>query len=341
MECHVTAQAGQFALDIALSTAAEPNWLGIIGQSGAGKSTFLQALAGFNAAASVTGRWHGKDLSKLENAVLVSAQTPLFPALSVADNLELVARHNQQLANVKPIVALCECTALMSRQTNELSGGELQRVKLARALLANPELLLLDESFSAMDRALRFGILQKLKAYLGPHVKVIMVSHDINDIIVSCDHLSIIGSGRCVACGPISEMLNPARGHKTIASLPLISVLHGEIEARNKGISSISTGGTSVKVVDESDIPVGHSVRLLIPASEVTIATENSTALQTNCLQGAVQSVVPYSATQSAVNIVCEGQDLAALLDNYDGRISALKEGQMVWAFFSGQQTLA
>ena len=84
MECHVTAQAGQFALDIALSTAAEPNWLGIIGQSGAGKSTFLQALAGFNAAANVSGRWHSRDLSKLDNAVLVSAQTPLFPALSVA-----------------------------------------------------------------------------------------------------------------------------------------------------------------------------------------------------------------------------------------------------------------
>lgn len=341
MECHVTAQAGQFALDIALSTAAEPNWLGIVGQSGAGKSTFLQALAGFNAAASVTGRWHSNDLSKPDNAVLVSAQTPLFPALSVADNLKLVARHNQQLDNVKTIVALCECTALMSRQTNELSGGELQRVKLARALLANPALLLLDESFSAMDRALRFGILHKLKAYLGPHVKVIMVSHDINDIIVSCDHLSIIESGHCVACGPLSEMLNPAREHKTNASLPLISVLHGEIEARKKGISNISTGGTSVKVVDESDIPVGQSVRLLIPASEVTIATEFSTALHTNCLQGVVQSVVPYSATQSAVNIVCEGQDLAALLDNYDSRVSALKEGQMVWAYFSGQQTLA
>jgi molybdate transport system ATP-binding protein len=341
MECHVTAQAGQFALDIALSTAAEPNWLGIVGQSGAGKSTFLQALAGFNAAASVTGRWHSNDLSKPDNAVLVSAQTPLFPALSVADNLKLVARHNQQLPNVKTIVALCECTALMSRQTNELSGGELQRVKLARALLANPALLLLDESFSAMDRALRFGILHKLKAYLGPHVKVIMVSHDINDIIVSCDHLSIIESGHCVACGPLSEMLNPAREHKTNASLPLISVLHGEIEARKKGISNISTGGTSVKVVDESDIPVGQSVRLLIPASEVTIATEFSTALHTNCLQGVVQSVVPYSATQSAVNIVCEGQDLAALLDNYDSRVSALKEGQMVWAYFSGQQTLA
>ncbi|MDY6929766.1 MAG: ATP-binding cassette domain-containing protein [Pseudomonadota bacterium] len=341
MECHVTAQAGQFALDIALSTAAEPNWLGIIGQSGAGKSTFLQALAGFNAAANVTGRWHSKDLNKLENAVLVSAQTPLFPALSVAGNLELVACHNQQLDNVNTIVALCECTALMSRQTNELSGGELQRVKLARALLANPALLLLDESFSAMDRALRFGILYKLKAYLGQHVKVIMVSHDINDIIVSCDHLSIIESGRCVACGPLSEMLNPARGHKTNASLPLISVLHGEIEERNKGISRISIGGRSVKVVDESDIPMGQSVRLLLPASEVTLATENSTALHTNCLQGSVQSVVPYSATQSAVKIACEGQELAALLDNYDSRVSELKKGQLVWAYFSGEQTLA
>ncbi|MDG6097187.1 ATP-binding cassette domain-containing protein [Alteromonas sp. ZYF713] len=340
MECHVTAQAGQFALDIALSTVAEPGWLGIIGHSGAGKSTFLQTLAGLNAGFNVTGRWHDKDLSQLENVVLVSAQTPLFPALNVAGNLDLVARHNQQLASVKTIVALCECTALMSRQTNELSGGELQRVKLARALLANPALLLLDESFSAMDRALRFGILQKLKAYLSPHVKVIMVSHDINDIIVSCDHLSIIESGRCVACGPLSEMLNPA-AHDTHVSLPLISVLHGEIKARNKGVSQISIGKTSVNVVDESAIPEGHSVRLLLPASEVTLATENSTVLHTNCLQGTVQSVVPYSATQSAVTMVCEGQELVALLDSYDNRINALQEGQWVWGYFSGQQTLA
>lgn len=341
MECHVTAQAGQFALDIALSTAAEPNWLGIVGHSGAGKSTFLQALAGLNAGFNVTGRWHDKDLSQLENVVLVSAQTPLFPALNVAGNLELVARYNQQLDNVKTIVALCECAALMSRQTNELSGGELQRVKLARALLANPALLLLDESFSAMDRALRFGILQKLKAYLSSHVKVILVSHDINDIIVSCDHLSIIESGHCLACGPLSEMLNPARGQQANASLPLISVLHGEIEERNNGISRISVGETSVKVVDDSAIPVGQSVRLLLQATEVTLATENSTALHTNCLQGTVQSVFSYSVTQSAVTIVCEGQELVALLDSYDSRISALQEGQWVWAYFSGQQTLA
>jgi len=339
MECHVTAQAGQFALDIALSTAAEPNWLGIIGHSGAGKSTLLQALAGFNTGASVTGRWHGKDLSKFENAVLVSAQTPLFPALNVADNLAVVARYNQQQGRVKTIVALCECSALMSRQTNELSGGELQRVKLARALLANPTLLLLDESFSAMDRALRFGILQNLKAYLGQHVKVIMVSHDINDIIVSCDHVSIIENGHCVACGPLNEMLNPA-AHNTHLSLPLISLLHGEIKARNKGVSRISIGETLVNVIDESDLPVSHSVRLLIPASEVTLATECSTALHTNCLQGTVQSVVPYSATQSAVTIEVEGQKLAALLDNYDSRTSALQAGQLIWAYFSGQQTL-
>jgi len=170
---------------------------------------------------------------------------------------------------------------------------------------------------------------------------VIMVSHDINDIIVSCDHLSIIESGHCVACGPLSEMLNPARGQQANASLPLISVLHGEIEERNMGISRISVGETSVKVVDESAIPVGQSVRLLLPASEVTLATENSTALHTNCLQATVQSVVPYSATQSAVKIVCEGQELTALLDNYDSRINTLKDGQLVWAYFSGQQTLA
>ena len=100
-------------------------------------------------------------------------------------------------------------------------------------------------------------------------------------------------------------------------------------------------GETSVKVVDESAIPVGQFVRLLLPASEVTLATENSTALHTNCLQGTVQSVVPYSATQVAVKIVCEGQELAVLLDNYDRRINALQEGQLVWAYFSGQLTLA
>ena len=340
MECHVTAISSQFGLDIALTTAAEPDWLGIIGHSGAGKSTFLQALAGFNSAANVTGRWHDRDLSQPEKAVLVSAQTPLFPALSVAGNLELVARHNQQLANVKTIVALCECTALMSRQTNELSGGELQRVKLARALLANPTLLLLDESFSAMDRALRFGILQQLKAYLGQRVKVIMVSHDINDIIVSCDHLGIIESGHCVACGPLSEMLNRS-AHMTNHSLPLINVRHGKIKAKNKGVSRISIGETSVNVVDESAIPTEHSVRLLIPASEITLATDNSSALHTNCLQGTVQSVTSYSATQNAVKIICEGQELAALLDNYDSRINLLQEGQLIWAYFSGQQTLA
>lgn len=341
MECHVTAQAGQFALDIALSTAAEPNWLGIIGHSGAGKSSFLQALAGFNAGASVTGRWHGKDLSKLENAVLVSAQTPLFPALNVADNLEVVARHNQQQGRVKSIVALCESTALMSRQTNELSGGELQRVKLARALLANPELLLLDESFSAMDRALRFRILKKLKAYLGQHIKVIMVSHDINDIILCCDHIGVIEKGHCAASGPLKEMLNPTSFVGAGTLLPLISVLHGVIRGSKRGVSRVMIGQRELSVAGEYESQTDHAVRLLVPAKEVLLTTEQTGVIMTNSLHGVVRAIKPYSAMQSTVSIDCEGQTLLALVDNYDVRIDSLHEGQWVWAYFSGQQTLA
>lgn len=340
MECHVRGQAGEFYLDVVLSATAECAWFGLVGHSGAGKSTLLQALAGFDPSAKVQGQWQDIDLSSARNTVLVSAQTPLFPALNVADNLELVARYNQQLTNIAAIVALCECEALLLRHTTELSGGELQRVKLARALLANPRLLLLDESFGAMDRALRFRILKKLRVFLGQHTRVLMVSHDINEIILCCDHLAVIENGGTVACGALSELLNPEHSDLSTTVLPLISVLQGVMWENKGGVSRVLIDQTDVRVSDESDAQSGSPIRLLLPAEAITLATEQCEALQTNCLKGRVMALRAYSATQNVVIIDCGGQRLSALVDNYNPQCELLSVGRRVWAYFSGQQTL-
>lgn len=342
MECHVTTQVGQFLLDVQLTGPDETAWYGLVGQSGAGKSTFLQAIAGFDPSAKVHGQWGEMRLDKTTNVILVSARTPLFPALSVNENIELVAKHNQLSEKVSSIVALCECCDLLNRLPTELSGGELQRVKLARSLLADPSVLLLDESFSAMDRALRYRILNQLKVHLQPAIKVIMVSHDVQDIVLSCDQLGVIEQGSCIASGSINQF---TRGDEiaggAFPALPLLSVLLADVIGSDKGITRLKVGNTEISVADAIEASPGSTVRVIIPAEAVTLATQQSNVMETNCLQGVVSAINEYSSTQYAVRLDCQGQCISALVDRYNPHIKALQTGATVMAFFDSQQALS
>lgn len=340
MECNVSTRAGAFTLNIQLTAPQEVSWCGVFGQSGAGKSTFLQALAGFEPQANISGQWGDCRFAAPQNAVLVSAQTPLFPALNVARNLELVARHNQLAAQIDDVVALCECEALLNRQPSALSGGELQRVKLARALLANPALLLLDESFSAMDKGLRQRILARLKRYLGARVKVMLVSHDMDDIALTCDWLGVISEGGCIACGPVNQLL---AGHQSLAAvrhiLPLCSVIQGSVVHSEQGITQVRIDESVVSVADQQVRVAGEDVRVLINARDVVLAHAHQALLQTNYLPARIVDISAYSTTQKIVKLDCNGQLLLALIDDIPNTAAmALRPDDVINAYFHARQ---
>ncbi|WP_406870848.1 ATP-binding cassette domain-containing protein [Thioclava sp. 'Guangxiensis'] len=181
----------------------------LIGPSGAGKSTLLAAIAGLFPLESGRILWQGQDLvaqptGKRPLSILFQDQN-LFPHLTIAQNLGLgiSPRLNLSAADRARIETVLEATGLAGlgpRRPAELSGGQQSRAALARALLRNRPLLLLDEAFSALGPALKSEMLALTRTLAAEHrFTLLMVTHDPEDAKAICPQTILVADGRAEA----------------------------------------------------------------------------------------------------------------------------------------------
>jgi len=181
---HVGVPLAAHPLEVSLETSARS--VAIVGPSGAGKSTLLRVLAGVEHRARgevvVDGAvWldpsRGMVVPPWERRVgWVPQEMLLFPHLSVRENLGFAGGSDRE---VEETAALLQVAHLLDRRPRRLSGGERQRVALGRALLSAPRLLLLDEPFSALDRALRKQISATVRRLIVERaIPLVLISHD-------------------------------------------------------------------------------------------------------------------------------------------------------------------
>jgi NitT/TauT family transport system ATP-binding protein len=196
--------AGRLVLDHIDFALKEGEIVAILGKSGSGKSTFLRVLAGLTvpSAGGVTYRGHAVD-GPAEGIAMVFQTFALFPWLTVLGNVELgleaqgVPRGERRERAVKAI-DLIGLDGFESAYPKELSGGMRQRVGFARALVVNPDVLLLDEPFSALDvltaETLCGDILDLWLEHRVPTKGIILVSHNIEEAVLLADRIIIFGS---------------------------------------------------------------------------------------------------------------------------------------------------
>lgn len=195
--------------------------LALLGPSGGGKTTLLRLIMGFLAPSAGSLSWAGLPLSdpgrvrvptERRRFGMVFQEAALFPHLNVAENvafglnrLERGARR----ARTDEWLARLGLEPLRRRPVQALSGGERQRVALARAFAAQPELLLLDEPFSNLDRLVRTELLEALRTVLDDtHTTSILVTHDVRDAVDFGSDLLIIAEGRVQRRGAIAQVLD-------------------------------------------------------------------------------------------------------------------------------------
>jgi len=192
--------------------------LGILGPSGSGKSTLLRAICGLETLAAGTVLWDGADITDLavheRGFALMFQDGQLFTHQSVTQNVgyALRVRRLPAAARVDELLALVGLAGFGDRRVTSLSGGEQQRVALARSLAASPRLLLLDEPLSSLDRELRERLARDLRSILtATKQTAIFVTHDQDEAFAICDRVAIIIDGRLVQVGtPAQVRLAPA-----------------------------------------------------------------------------------------------------------------------------------
>lgn len=211
---------GHVALhDVSLRVAAGTT-LALLGPSGCGKTTLLKLINRLLEPSAGHVRIHGRDSAGLDPVALrrgigwVVQEAGLFPHLTAAANAEVVPRllgwpAPRRLARVRELFALLglDLATLAGRYPAQLSGGQRQRVGLARALAADPAILLMDEPFGALDPLIRVRLqdeFRALQARLGK--TVVLVTHDVDEAFRLADVVAVLDDGRLVQCDAPAEI---------------------------------------------------------------------------------------------------------------------------------------
>lgn len=201
-------------------TLRQGEHLALLGPSGGGKTTLLRLVMGFMAPTRGSLAWRGDILSadgrvrvatEQRRFGMVFQEAALFPHLNVTGNVAFGLQHlerSTRKARTAEWLARLGLEPLRRRPVQGLSGGERQRVALARAFAAQPELLLLDEPFSNLDRLVRTELLDTLRAVLRETgTTSILVTHDVRDAVDFGSDLLLIAEGRVQRQGGMAEVL--------------------------------------------------------------------------------------------------------------------------------------
>jgi NitT/TauT family transport system ATP-binding protein len=205
---HWSRRSGAFALacDGLTFDVAENEFVAIVGPSGCGKTTFLTALAGLTPVESGRLELNNEQISgPARDRSLVFQQASLFPWRNVVANIEFGLKAQGRLdekgrARVAELVELVGLAGKEDKYPRELSGGMSQRVNLARALATDPDLLLLDEPFSALDAQTRELMQEELTRVwqadsAGSGKTAVFVTHDVPEAVFLADRVVVFSSG--------------------------------------------------------------------------------------------------------------------------------------------------
>jgi len=208
--------AGDFHLREVCLRVEAGEYFVLMGSTGSGKSLLVKAVCGLVRVTAGSIELASRDVTNIEprrrNVGYVPQESGLFDHLTVERNVIFAPRaaglsRRRALEEVSPIVEMLGIGELMGRSTLNLSGGERQKVALARALVRRPSLLVLDEPVSALDGPTRLeicGVLKRVQAELG--VATLHVCHNLSEAKLLADHIGVMSAGRLIQTGSVDEL---------------------------------------------------------------------------------------------------------------------------------------
>ena len=297
----------------------------LFGASGAGKTTLLRCIAGLEQLTAGKIVFSGEIWADAAKRRHVSTQKrpigflfqdyALFPHLSVRGNIGFGIRHlshDVRIEHIRRTAANLQIEDLLDRQPNELSGGQQQRVALARVLVREPELLLLDEPLSALDGVAREHVRSELARLLRRlQIPAIIVTHDWVDALSLGDRLHVMSRGLVLEEGTPQEVFARPRHAEVASAVGMENLLVGHLRERNADVVKLQVGTAELyAAVPEGD----HTAYFVcIRGENVTLETGHAgRSSARNNLRGRVKEISP---TGSLMKVVVDvGFDIVALV---------------------------
>ncbi|MBK6016706.1 ABC transporter ATP-binding protein [Streptomyces sp. MBT53] len=338
LDAHLVVDRGTFRLDVEL-TAAPGDVVALLGPNGAGKTTALRALAGLVGLTDGHLRLDGEELDRTppesRPVGVVFQDYLLFPHLTALDNVGFGPRcQGATKAESRAIAAewldRMDLTEHAYAKPRRLSGGQAQRVAVARALATRPRLLLLDEPLAALDARTRLDVRAQLRRHLAEFEAVaVLVTHDPLDAMVLADRLVVIEQGTIVQQGTPADI---ARHPRTdyIAQLVGLNLYKGHADGHTV---TLDTGPTITTTED-----LTGEVFVAFPPSAVTLFRDRPTGASARNLWRCEVAGLETHGDQIRVDLTGE-LPLAADLTTPAAAELALHQGALIWATVKATQT--
>ncbi|OOF80506.1 molybdenum ABC transporter ATP-binding protein ModC [Rodentibacter caecimuris] len=325
LQINVKKQLGQLALQVNLSIP-EQGVTAIFGLSGSGKTSLINLVAGLIQPDEGFIRLNDRTLVDIENQVNIAVHqrkigyvfqdARLFPHYNVKGNL-CYGMKNIQKEDFDYIVELLGIEHLLKRYPLTLSGGEKQRVAIGRALLTDPEILLMDEPLSALDMPRKRELMHYLERLSQEiNIPILYVTHSLDELLRLADLVVLMENGKVKAYDSVERIWNSAVFAPWKEENEQSSVLALPVHLHNPAykMTALSLGEQSLWI-NQVNAEVGELVRICIYSSDVSIALQKS--------------------QQTSIRNILQGQ--IAQIDTQDSRvdIALLVEGHKIWASIS------
>lgn len=312
-----TSHAPDIDVDIAVPVGST---VAVLGRNGAGKSSLLNLVAGLlrptSGVISVGRRTLVDDYTFVaphrRSVALLGQRARLFPHMTVARNIAFAPtaarlRRSEIRRRVEHWADAVDVTELLGRKPHQLSGGQAQRVAVARALAADPSVLLLDEPFSALDVDVAARLRTLVGEVLADRGRVaLLVTHDLVDAVTLADDALVLSDGRVTAHGPVRDVL--ARPTDDFAArLAGVNLVAGRWDGQ-----AVTVGDVRVVGVADGAPSIGETVTAVFdPASVAVYTAEPPRGSPRTVLRATVREIAP-SGSRATVRCAADTTEVTA-----------------------------
>lgn len=349
IHAHFKVEHAGFSLDVELNLPGR-GVSALFGHSGSGKTSCLRCFAGLDRPRTGYLQVNGELWQDSAQGIFVPADqrsvgyvfqdANLFSHLSVRRNLEYGLKRipaAQRRIALEQAVELLGIAHLLQRLPGKLSGGEQQRVGIARALLTSPRLLLLDEPLASLDLKRKHEVLPYLeRLHQELAIPIVYVSHSPDEVARLADHLVLLEDGKVSASGPLKETL-------LRADLPFVfeddaeAVVDGLVSGHDQayGLLALQLSGSAICLqLPHGSLPLGKSVRVKIKARDVSLSLQQ--AEDSSVLNLLPAQVLDWIAVAEQAHVLVRlqvgGEQLLARITRYSFDCLHIQPGQALWA---------
>jgi spermidine/putrescine transport system ATP-binding protein len=358
LEClNVSKRFGAFtAVDDVSLQIPSGSFFSILGPSGCGKTTLMRMIAGFEEPASGDIRIKGRSVlgtpPNRRNVKMVFQHLALFPMMNVGENIAYGLRcHGVGKAEIKrkvtDVLARVGLPGVAGKEISQLSGGQKQRIAIARCMVLEPDVLLLDEPLGALDLKLRERM--KIELKLLQHqfeTTFVYITHDQSEALVMSDQVAVMNAGRFEQVGTPQELYHAPRSAFVAGFVGDSNRWRGRVVAADQSDVRVETdaGETLVAVrggADGAALTPGASVEVFVRPSVIAIkpaGAEAATANGRNAIRGSIDSVLFNGADSRALVRTPSGQLIQVALPETRGE-AGMRPGEPVELLWAHRQT--